>query len=161
MIYLRTLQGFKDVAIVKRVGQSEFLRKSFVLVSGSAIAQFIPVITAPIITRLYSPESYGLLGLYMMVSSIFGLFATLQLQHAIIQEKEDDEAFAVIELCIVLSVCIALLSAVPVIFFSTEISSYLHSVLLEKWLIFIPFSILLTGWNSCDQRSSALRSYCR
>lgn len=136
------------LSIIKKNLRSELVRKSFVLISGSAVAQIIPIITAPLITRLYSPQSYGLLGLYIMVSSIAGLLATLQMQFAIVKEKDDSKALDALKLCLIISIVIGGSTAIPVLLFRHSISEYFNSGQLSSWLLFLPLSVIMSGWTN-------------
>jgi len=44
-----------------------FARNVLTLISGSVLAQIIAVAAAPILTRLYSPEEFGILALYTSI----------------------------------------------------------------------------------------------
>ena len=43
------------ISSFKNIKDRPFLRKAVVLISGTAIGQVIPIITAPFVTRIYSP----------------------------------------------------------------------------------------------------------
>ena len=46
--------------MLDRIKQNKFLKSISILVSGSLLAQLITVLTAPIMTRLFSAESIGI-----------------------------------------------------------------------------------------------------
>ena len=50
--------------------KSEFSRNVLTLMTGTTIAQAIPIAISPILTRIYSPEDFGLLALFLAVFSI-------------------------------------------------------------------------------------------
>jgi len=62
-----------------------------VLGSGTAVAQLISIVTAPIITRLYTPSDMGVLAVYSSVLAIVGIGATLsyELAYALPRDNED------------------------------------------------------------------------
>ena len=78
---------FQIPVLVKKVIQaklnqlraSTFFRNVATLVSGSALAQLVGLACAPILTRLYTPEDFGLLGIFMAVSAVAATIATLTL----------------------------------------------------------------------------------
>lgn len=72
-----------------------FGRNMAVLTSGTAIAQLIIVLTAPIITRLYAPSEFGILAVYSAMIGIGGVLATLQYHQAIPLPKERNTMAAV------------------------------------------------------------------
>lgn len=71
---------------------SNFIKKVSFLVSGTVIGQLIPIIFLPVITRIYGPEEFAGLVIFISISSVFGVISNLRLQLAIVQPKEDREA---------------------------------------------------------------------
>ena len=57
-----------------KLTRSPFARNTFTIASGTATAQLIPIIATPILSRLYFPEHFGLLGLYVAVSCFITIF---------------------------------------------------------------------------------------
>ena len=68
---------------IRNLLKSEFLKNIITLFSGASIAQLIPVIVAPILSRIYLPEQFGLLGVLMALIGIFSVVATFQYESAI------------------------------------------------------------------------------
>jgi len=60
-----------------------FVRYSGELLLGNLIAQGILVASAPILTRLYAPEEYGVLGTYSAFVIVLSAIATLRYELAI------------------------------------------------------------------------------
>lgn len=59
------------------------LKKIGILFSGSILAQLIPLLSIPILTRLFSPEEMGIYSLYLVIVSLGVIFSTLRLEIAI------------------------------------------------------------------------------
>ena len=68
---------------------SNFIKKVSFLVSGTVIGQLIPIIFLPVITRIYGPEEFAGLVVFVAISSVFGVISNLRFQLAIVQPKED------------------------------------------------------------------------
>lgn len=49
---------------MKRLGSSSFIRGIAVLASGTVLAQAIPIAFTPVISRLFTPDDFGILGLF-------------------------------------------------------------------------------------------------
>lgn len=62
------------------------------LVSGASVGQGLAFISLPLLTRLYSPESFGIFALYSSVCWIATVLATFQLEHAITIPKGEKSA---------------------------------------------------------------------
>lgn len=71
---------------------NEFVRNVAKLVSGTTVAQSIPFLVLPLITRLYTPSDFASLEQYMMLVEILIVPATLKYEFAIMHPKEDEDA---------------------------------------------------------------------
>ncbi len=66
--------------------------------TGTGIAQAIPIAIIPILTRMFSPEDFGLLALYAACVSILGVVATGRYEIAIMLPKDDEDARLLLQL---------------------------------------------------------------
>ena len=60
--------------------------------TGTSLAQAIPIIISPILTRIYTPEDFGLLALFLSITNIIGSVANGRYELAIMLPKEDEDA---------------------------------------------------------------------
>ena len=74
--------------IFNQESQSEFSRNVLTLVTGTTLAQAIPVLISPILTRLYSPEDFGVYAIYFSVLMITSVVATGKYEMAIVLPKD-------------------------------------------------------------------------
>lgn len=133
------------------------------LMTGSIIAQAIPIAISPILTRIYTPEDFGTFALYMSVASIFATFATLRYDAAIMLPKKDEDATNMLFLSLVISFTVTLVSFLIILLFNREIVSFLGDPSLSNWLYVIPLSVLFTGlyqsfsyWNNRKKHYKSL-----
>ena len=89
--------------------KSEFTRNVLTLMTGTAIAQAIPIIVSPILTRLYSPEDFGRLALFISIVSIMSVLATGKYELAIILPKKNSTAYQLVSLSVMLSLVVSVL----------------------------------------------------
>lgn len=134
--------------LVKKNLRSEFVKNAATLISGTAFAQVITLFTAPVLTRIYTPDHYGLLGLYIMVTTLVGTLATLQYNNIILVAKEEVEAERALVLCIYLSLLFAVVLLLLVVTVGHYFSLWLKSPGFEKWLYLAPVSVFFTGWSN-------------
>ena len=71
--------------------KSEFSRNVLTLMTGTTIAQAIPIAISPILTRIYTPEDFGMFALYMSIASILSVVATGWYELAIMLLKKDED----------------------------------------------------------------------
>jgi O-antigen/teichoic acid export membrane protein len=131
--------------IFHRIKASLFLQNVATLASGSTFAQAISVFTAPILYRIYDKEDYGTLGLYMAIVGVIGVFSTLQYDHAILLEKDDEDAKVLMWLNRIINTGVALLTFLIVIFFGAPLGNMLGNPEIIPWLYLAPFSIFFSG----------------
>jgi O-antigen/teichoic acid export membrane protein len=132
-----------------RIQNSSFLKNALTLISSTVVAQLLPIVTAPILTRIYSPDDYGVLGIYMAISGLFSVFSTLGYANAIMIAKEEDEARKLMTICMYNALFVALISLLVVLILRGVISKYFQlEKLSDIYLYFIPFTVLLNGLNS-------------
>ena len=141
---------------------SEFSRNVLTLMTGTTIAQAIPIAISPILTRIYSPEDFGMFALYMSVASILSVVATGRYELAIMLPKKDEDAVNIVALSIVISFVVSFISLLIVFSFNAQITSFLGNPDISSWLYFIPLTVLLTGiYQSFNYWSNRKKQYKR
>jgi O-antigen/teichoic acid export membrane protein len=129
----------------KIIPRSETSKNILTLITGTTIAQAIPLALSPILTRLYSPEEFGTFALYLSIVAIFGVISTGRYELAIMLPKKNEDAKNILILSISIALVISLLLLLLVFLFNAQIVSLFNNKAISKWLYFIPVSVLLTG----------------
>ncbi|MCX7748534.1 MAG: oligosaccharide flippase family protein [Clostridia bacterium] len=139
---------------------SSFTKSVITLMTGTTVAQIIPIAISPILTRLYSPSDFGILGLFSAIVFILGPVANAKYEQAIILPEKDEEAINVTVLSIVTSFTLSVVLFLSVIFFGTRIAFLLGNEEIAIWLYYIPLVIFLTGaFNAFSQFNVRLKQY--
>jgi len=115
------------------------------LVAGTGVAQAVPIVFAPILTRLYGPQDFGVAALYLSLASILGVLATFRYEAAILQPKDDLIAFKLVKLCIIIATTVALLLMLLLLLGSDIICRWLGFNELGTIFYFLPLSMVLTA----------------
>ena len=131
--------------ISKYKSKSEFTRNVLTLVTGTTLAQAIPFALSPILTRIYTPEDYGVFALFVSLTSIISVFSSGRYELAIMLPKKDYDAIHLIALTWIITVIISFITLLIVFVFNTEISNLLGNSEISNWLYFVPISIFITG----------------
>ena len=146
----------------KLKSKSEFSRNVLTLMTGTTIAQAIPIAISPILTRIYTPEDFGVFALYMSVASILSVVATGRYELAIMLPKKDEDAINIVALSIIISFLVSFIAFLVVFFFNASITNILGNPEISSWLYFIPLSVLLTGiYQSFNYWSNRKKEYKR
>ena len=131
----------------KTLVQNKSLNSIAMLMSSTVLSQILPILFFPILSRLYSPADYGVLGLFMSISLLIVVFSCLQLNLAILTPKDAKEALNLF--LVGLYFCVILSSAMLIVifFFKKKLSFLLNSPELEDWLFIIPPLVFVSGSN--------------
>lgn len=136
----------KFVAFVnKRAPKSAFLRGVGMLAGGSASVQVLMLLAAPVLTRLYTPDDFGVLAVYAGFMGVISVIACLRYEIAIPLPKTDAAAFNIILLCLSILVATTLIVSSLVFFFSDDLltSLGLRGVADFTWLV--PVGVFAIG----------------
>lgn len=146
----------------KLIPQSTYARNVLTLMTGTTLAQAIPVAISPLLTRLYSPEEFGRFALYMAVALIASVLVTGRYELAILLPRQDRDALHIAALAIALSIAISAVLLLVVLFFAQPIAVLLGDAALAPWLYWVPASTLLLGlYQSLNYWSNRKAQYKR
>lgn len=127
--------------------------------TGTGIAQAIPIAIIPILTRIFSPEDFGLLALYAACVSILGVVATGRYEIAIMLPKDDEDARLLLQLSMLVALFFSFLISIPISIWNAQIARFLGNEDIAVWLYLIPVSVLFTGiyqaltyWNNRQKK---------
>lgn len=113
--------------------------------TGTTIAQAIPIAISPILTRIYTPDDFGMFALYISIASIIAAIATGRYELAIMLPRKDENAANLVVLSIGIALIVSLVSFIIVFLFNERITNFLGNREISNWLYFIPMTVLLTG----------------
>lgn len=125
--------------------RSEFVRNVVTLMTGTTIAQAIPIAVSPILSRLYSPDDFGVFALFMSAAGIISVIATGCYEYAIMLPENDEDAINIVALSIMIAFIVSAASFLVLWLCNREISALVNNPDISKWLYFIPLVVLLTG----------------
>ncbi len=132
---------------VSKIWHSSSARDVGKLLSANVVAQAIGLLIYPILTRLYSPEDFGLLNLFVSIGGVLIILSTLEWYNAIVLPKRDEEARAIVHLSL-LSLAILTTVLILTIPFADSIASLFKSPDLAKYYWLLPLYVCLMGiWN--------------
>ena len=78
--------------MIKRfLPKSTYAKNVLTLMTGTGLAQAIPIAISPILTRIYTPEEFGVFALYMAIASILTVLVTGRYEMAILLPKKDPD----------------------------------------------------------------------
>lgn len=143
-----SISDIKDKVLNRFKGR--YIRNIGVLVGGTAFSQLIAILALPFLTRLYTPEDFGVLAVYTSILSIISVVACLRFEIAIPLPKKEKDAIALLFLAIISVIAVTLLTILGVSLFSDQILQA-TDYKLSGFLWFIPIGVFFAGIYSALQ----------
>lgn len=145
--------------IKKLLNRSEFAKNVITLVTGTGIAQAISLLSAPLLSRLYSPEDFSVYALFASTSSILSVVATARYELAVPLPKEDNDAKSILRLALMICTAAASITLLGVLgyhFLSGEYRSEHYSL----WFFLLPLSVFANGvYNAFNYWSTRIKTF--
>ena len=135
--------GMSLSSIVKSSGVRNFTK----LLSANVVAQVIGLVVYPILTRMYAPEDFGLLNLFLSIGGVLAILSTAEYYYAIVLPKEEKDAEQVLGVGVLWLVATTVLVSLSVVF-SRPISLLFKSPNLVSYYWLMPLYVFAMGaWN--------------
>lgn len=132
-----------------------FASDVFTLVGGTTFAQIIALLAAPVLTRLYGPEDFGVWALFISITAIIGIIACLRYELSIMLPESDEDAINLLALSILFVLIITVVTIPLIYLFKDPLVLALNSPQLGNYVWLIPPFVFLNGiflalnyWNS-------------
>ena len=144
MTFLRKSCFFQKKVVPLHSKMKEIWKNSARLLTANVFAQAIGLLVYPILTRLYSPDDFGLFNLFLSIGGILVLCSTAEYQNAIVLPKEQKKANALFHVGagLVLGMTLVALLSVP---FSRPIANLFNTPSLARWYWLMPIYVLVMG----------------
>lgn len=131
----------------KTIVKSRFVRNALIIATGTAGAQAITLGFSPIVTRLYSPEDFGLLGSFMAVISVMAPMATLSYHISIVLPKEDLDSIRIAQLNILIALGITAIISLILFALGDNLTHFISNKAIIDYYWLIPFSMLFSAFQ--------------
>lgn len=131
--------------MLKRIlGKSDFLKNVTTLVTGTVLAQLIPILLEPFLSRIYTPEEFGTLSIYLSIIGMFAPAANLKYEGAIVLPESDKNASALVAGNMLFSLGFSLFFFLVFLIFGNIIIEKFHfKSEMKIWLLLTPLSIFI------------------
>jgi len=133
----------KKVSLVLPRGR--FARSVALLAGGTALGQAITVLVSPILTRLYTPEDFGVFGVYASILGIVTVVASLRYEYALPLPEDDETAANILVLCFILLFGMTTLSWLVIHGLGGQIVTWANVPGLKPYLWLIPLGMFGAG----------------
>jgi len=131
--------------IPENIRQSQFAKSVSVLATGTIIVQAISTLLSPVLSRLYTPEDYGLLAIFTSCISILTVIGSFRYELAILLPKKNSEAGLILKLSIIITILFFVIVFLITLIFNTNIALFFGNEKLSFWLYFVGPVFLSAG----------------
>lgn len=122
-----------------------FVRNVFVLMGGTTVAMILPVLATPLLTRLYTPEDYGVFALFLSVATLLSVLVTGNYEPALMLPEKDEEAFNLLAVCLAVCLFVCALLFIGSSFLAPQAALLLGSPHISTWLQVAPVLAFIVG----------------
>lgn len=149
-------------SLLSRWSQAGFVRHVVTLAGGAALAQVLPLLAMPLLTRLYTPADFGVLSMYVAWLSALAVLATARYEMAIVLPDSKRAAINLLGLSLLITAALSILTGLviwPAPRFWAELA---HEPQVGPWLDLLPFSLAAAGamqaWSNWNIRNERYRA---
>ena len=134
--------------IKKLKPKSEFSRNVLTLMTGTTIAQAIPIAISPILTRVYTPEDFGVFAIFSSLVIVLSMVSSGRYDAAIMLPESDEDAVNILGIALLISGLFSSSIFLIILFFNSFLMAIPELKSIGVYLYFIPLMVFLI---SCYQ----------
>lgn len=154
----QTVQSIPS-AKASREAPSSFAADVVRLASGTASAQLIGVLAAPLIARMFAPQAFGVLAIFASIAGVISVISCFRYEIAIYLPERDEDAANLAALSSLLVTAVSAATAILVWSFGSSALRFAKLPELGGWLWLLPLNVFITGmwtilncWNQRKRR---------
>ena len=140
----RILVGFIS-PLIERFNKSKFYKSVAWVAGGMAVAQAIAILSAPIVTRLYTPSDYGVFAVFVAILGVLQPVSTLTYSMAIPLAQDNSLAHDVLKICLLVTLAISLFLALVIFTAGPFIAVYFSIQHAVRYLWLLPICLFGVG----------------
>jgi O-antigen/teichoic acid export membrane protein len=136
--YISTLRA-------RLISKGSFAANVLTLMTGTTLAQGIFIAVAPILTRLYTPQDFGMMAIFDAMVTLLLAVATWRYEWSIVLPQDKKTSANLFMLCLVILTIMTLITCLTLLFLGPLLLKWLKAPLLQPYLWILPLSLFLGG----------------
>lgn len=137
---------------VSAITSNRFVRNVATVASGTAVAQAITLAFYPIISRVYGPTAFGVVGVFMSAVSILAPLAAFAYPIAIVLPKDHADAKGLIRLSLIIAGVSASLGLLLIAILSNQIVALFKLQQIAPFVLLLPVVLLFQAMQDVAQQ---------
>ena len=130
---------------LSRYFRGRYFRGVMVLAGGAALGQLVTLTSTLVLTRIYAPEDFGVLAVFVSVVAVLATNASLRFEMAIPLPEKQAKAVDVLALCFICLFCSMCLLVLVQWLLGDWILSIFEGELLKPYLWLLPLGVMGVG----------------
>ncbi len=143
---MKELITYLKKLLKKYIGGSQYKKNVLIMIVGRTVAQAIPILLTPLLTKIYTPADFGVFAVFSTIVSIISMLSNGRYPLAIILPKDEKKSSKIFFLASILTTITVIISGILMFVFKKEIFSMLNSEILGKYVLIITLNILAVGF---------------
>jgi O-antigen/teichoic acid export membrane protein len=124
------------------------LRNVLTVATGTAVAQALSMAFAPLLTRLYGPEAFGIQAVFLSMVGLLVALAPLGYQTAIVLPERDDDALSLVRLSMLCAAIVCAGAAALLLLAGRPMLRLLGAGAIAEWRLLLPVATFAAvAWN--------------
>lgn len=132
---------------IKHLKSLPLIQNILAVASGTAAAQVVILAFAPLITRIYSPEIFGLQGLFLSLMSIIGPVIALRYPMAIVVAKSECDAQRLSTLSLAIALAVACLFGLVLLYVQHNLLKMMGAEALGALIWLLPLALFCVAMH--------------
>lgn len=140
---------------MRRLKSSPLLRNVMAVASGTAAGQAVVFAFSPLITRIYSPESFGLQGVFLSLISILSPAIALRYPMAIVVAGSDAEAKYISRISVIIAFALSVFLGFVLLIAKEPLLMILGAEALGPLIFFLPLALFCVALQDISNFGAA------
>lgn len=140
------------MSFFRKLFSNKFIRNVVIVASGAAGAQMITMLFMPLITRLYSAEAFGLLGVFTAVLAVISPVAALAYPIAIVLPKGDDDARSIAKLSLLIASVVSVITFIVIFLTKEQLITLFNLQAISSYLLLLPVALFFSATQQIMQQ---------
>ncbi|GEK33604.1 oligosaccharide flippase family protein [Kurthia sibirica] len=128
---------------IQKQGKNKFISALSILIAGSAVSNLILISITPLLTRLYTPEEFGVLSVYSAILYMLMIIVSLRYEAAIVLPKKIKDAYTLLYIANI-STCIVSITVFVAMYFF-PVGTWLDIPMASNYFWLIAISLFFVG----------------
>jgi lipopolysaccharide exporter len=132
--------------IQNRLPKGDFVRNVVTLMTGTTFAQALTIIITPVLTRIYIPGDFGILGVYTSIIGVLAVICCGRYELAIVLPEKDEDASNLILVSILWTLVSTVTTLLIIMVGGEWLAGILKSPAIITWLWLLPLNVFCIGF---------------